>query len=112
MKPPEGVSAKTDDVWLLLRTIYGLKQSGKVWNNLIHSILTELGFITCTGDKCLYVYQHNGILIIIALYVDDLLAANNSCTFWIHIKQKLKDCFNITELGEAHLLLGMEIICN
>ena len=110
MKPPEGVTSETDDVWLLLCTIYSLKQSGKVWNDLIHSVLIELGFIACTGDKCLYIYQHEGILIIIALYVDDLLAANNSRAVWIHIKQKLKDRFNITELGEAHLLLGMEII--
>ena len=109
MKPPEGVGADPDDIWLLLRTLYGLKQSGKVWNDLINSVLIELGFIACSGDKCLYVYYHNMILIIIALYVDDMLAANNSATTWAKIKRQLKEKFNITEMGEAHFLLGMEI---
>lgn len=110
MKPPEGVGADSNDIWLLLRTLYGLKQSGKVWNDLINGVLIELGFIACAGDKCLYVYNHNMIIIIIALYVDDMLAANNSATTWAKIKRKLKEKFNITEMGEAHFLLGMEII--
>ncbi len=57
MDPPEGISTTPNDVWLLKKSLYGLKQSGKAWNNKIHNILTAMGFKHCAGDQCVYIYN-------------------------------------------------------
>ena len=39
MKQPEGYEDGTDRVWLLLKSLYGLKQSGRAWNHTINAFL-------------------------------------------------------------------------
>jgi transposase InsO family protein len=55
MKQPEGfVDAKEELVCKLNKSIYGLKQAAKVWNEKLHGALTKLGFKQSTSDPCLY----------------------------------------------------------
>ena len=45
MKQPEGFEEMGPDyVCRLQRSIYGLKQAGRVWNQKLHSVLTLIGF--------------------------------------------------------------------
>ena len=77
MVPPEGINTSSDDIWVLKKSLYGLKQSGKAWNNKIHDILTTMGFYHCAGDQCVYTYNTDDIYCALALYVDDILLACN-----------------------------------
>jgi hypothetical protein len=55
MKQPEGfVDAKEELVCKLNKSIYGLKQAAKVWNEKLYGALTKLGFKQSTSDPCLY----------------------------------------------------------
>jgi hypothetical protein len=36
----------------LLKTLYGLKQSGREWNQLLHSHLIKIQFKQCATDPC------------------------------------------------------------
>ncbi len=109
MEPPEGINTNSDDMWVLKKSLYGLKQSGKAWNDKIHDILTSMGFNHCTGDPCVYTYNTDNIYCALALYVDDILLACNSEDFMDKLKADLKSNFNIVELGPAKFLLGIEI---
>ena len=109
MDPPEGISTTPDDVWLLEKSLYGLKQSGKAWNDKIHDILTTMGFNHCAGDQCIYIYNADSTYCALALYVDDILLACDSEPFMHKLKADLKSNFKITELGPARFLLGIEI---
>ena len=40
---------------ILKKSLCGLKQAGRLWSQLLHSKLVELGFSQCTTDMCLYV---------------------------------------------------------
>src|SRR6266487_86539 len=45
MKQPEGFEEMGPDyVCRLQRSIYGLKQAGRVWNQKLHSVFTLIGF--------------------------------------------------------------------
>ncbi len=112
MDPPEGINANSDDVWVLKKSLYGLKQSGRAWNDKIHDILTSMGFNHCTGDLCIYTYNADDIYCALALYVDDILLACDSEDFLDKLKVDLKSNFNIIELGPAKFLLGIKIKCN
>ena len=101
---------KLDLVCKLQKSMYGTKQAPRCWNKKIHSILSgELGFTRSDGDPCLYVKRASEGVMMIALYVDDLLLAakTKSQTSWI--KKMLSDRFDMKDLGEAKVCLGLEI---
>ncbi len=53
------------------KCMYGLHQSGRIWNERIDKVLKNAGMQRCVADPC--VYFHPGKPIIITVYVDDLL---------------------------------------
>src|SRR6476469_7108409 len=59
----------------LRRTLYGLKQSPRVWYQTIDKLFADMGFKRVEGDYGLYVIWNTDVKCIIALYVDDLLLA-------------------------------------
>ena len=43
MKQPEGFEVgSSDHVCKLIKSLYGLKQAGRVWNKTLHSVLTSM----------------------------------------------------------------------
>ncbi len=56
MKIPEGftVTEKENLVCHLKRSIYGLKQSPRCWNDGLDSHLKEMSFIQTMADPCIY----------------------------------------------------------
>lgn len=72
MQVPQGVQLP-GKVLRLNRSIYGLKQSGQIWNKTINASLLKLGYSPTKPDHCIYKKQHNGGMHYIALYVDNLL---------------------------------------
>jgi hypothetical protein len=77
MNQPEGFDDGTSRLCRLIKTLYGLKQSGQEWNHKLDSKLTEMGFERLQSDPCVYIRKTNGIEII-TVWVDDLLLFTNS----------------------------------
>jgi hypothetical protein len=38
----------------LQRSLYGLKQAGRLWDNLLHAQLIDSGFTRCKTDLCTF----------------------------------------------------------
>src|SRR5438034_11727169 len=71
MEVLEGVeNAGRSQVFLLLKSLYGLKQSVNLWNKRIFLILQILDFESLTAESSIFIDKRG---VIIALYVDDLL---------------------------------------
>lgn len=68
-------------VYLLHKSLYGLKQSGRNWHNLLRSFLFKKGYIQSAVDPSLFIKFVNGLLIIILAWVDDFLIAASSSQF-------------------------------
>lgn len=100
----------------LKKSLYGLKQSPRNWYQLISSFIKEtLGFKACVSDPCLFTKTSDtGKKIIIFLFVDDMQVAFDASDTkeWESAHLKLKQRFNITDLGESRLMLGMRICRN
>jgi hypothetical protein len=64
----------------LLKSIYGLKQAGKLWFENIRQVLLTDGFTQATGDECIFTKYDSmaNIDIDICLYVDDLLISSSA----------------------------------
>lgn len=72
---PQGFDLRVNEVCKLNKTLYGLRESPKGWNNRFHEVMIKLGFIRSEYDYCLYVKVTKLNKSFILLYVDDLLIA-------------------------------------
>jgi len=108
MEQPPGFSNGTDDVCRLHKSIYGLKQSGRIWNQRLHSAFIKLNYTRSDADHCLYSRIDDTEYTIIGVHVDDLTIAtsHNNLT---RVKDELKSCFEMTDLGECQQIVGIEM---
>ncbi|KAG2905207.1 hypothetical protein PC114_g11610 [Phytophthora cactorum] len=99
-----------DYVCLLNKAIHGLKQAASAWNNTIHCVFMRNGFGCCGADQRVYVKCNlNGHVDVCLLYVDDMIIAAKTHAEIREVKNALKNVYKMKELGEAKLILGMEI---
>lgn len=101
-----------EEVCRLNKSIYGLKQASRQWNQKLTSVLKELGLKSSSVDPCIYHKTYDGNILFILIYVDDLLLFFNNEEIGKEIKQKLKCKFDMKELGGAHHFVGWRIIQN
>jgi hypothetical protein len=102
MYPPNGMVLTEDEriaggptpVLKLLRSLYGLKQAGCLWNNLLRAQLIDIGYTRCKTDLCLYFRRKERDIAIVGVYVDDLLATATS-------PQLVKDLFTSLQALEV-----------
>ena len=81
MKQPEGFEVKGKEhlVCKLNRSLYGLKQSPRCWNEALNSQL-KMHFKQLENDPCIYTLTLGGEIFIVAVYVDDIILASQSST--------------------------------
>jgi hypothetical protein len=76
MRQPSGfqVPGKEAYVYLIKKSLYGLKNAPKIWHDLISKHLREFGLQASLTDPGLWI----GKGIILWLYVDDIVVSGNS----------------------------------
>ena len=82
IEQPEGYERKGPNgqklVCKLKKSLYGLKQSGRNWNCLLHGYLTQERFIQSLADPCGYVTSTEFGLVIAIVWVDDIIIAGSN----------------------------------
>jgi Reverse transcriptase (RNA-dependent DNA polymerase) len=73
MQQPEGYNNDSRQICLLIKTLYGLKQSGCEWNIELDTKLQKHGYKQLKSDLCTYMHYKGKELAIITVWVDDLL---------------------------------------
>jgi len=94
----------------LLKSLYGLKQVPKQWHEKLDNVLLCDGFSPNDADKCVYSKYKNGECVIICLYVDDMLIFGKCIDIVSRTKLFLGSKFEIKDIGEANVILGVRII--
>lgn len=87
MYQPEGFNDGTKRVCKLEKSIYGLKQAPKIWNDKFSNFLKSFGFHNTDDDPCVYYNERRDI--IITLFVDDGLIAGKNEEKMMEILNKL-----------------------
>jgi len=114
--PPKGMTfteeeAKnggTSPILKLTKNIYGLKLAGRLWNQMLHEKLQELGYKQSNVDNCLYYMHTNSALILVGVYVDDLLVTSNNAKLVENFFTEMK-AFDVKDLGTVEHFLGMMV---
>jgi hypothetical protein len=113
MEQPQGFinTGKETQVCRLKKAIYSLKQASCAWNSNIHAALIKLGFKQTVADAGVYIMHQregDGPLYVI-LYIDDITILGASLEAVKELKAKLAQCYEISDLGEIQLYLGIRI---
>lgn len=109
VKQPIGYENRTDKVYKLNKSLYGLKESPRAWYECFNDFLTNLGFHRSKYDYCLYVRRENNLTVYILLFVDDLLRCCENEEVIADIKIKLSEKFKMKDSGIVKNYICIEI---
>ncbi len=90
----------------LLRSLYSLKQSGRLWNQNVIVFYKSIGCIQLNGDPSILVRQSRDEISIVSVYVDDFLLASNIMVALKVLKASLAKKYNIKDLREVKTISG------
>ena len=112
IKQPEGYEQTGDSgeklYCRLNKSIYGLKQSGRLWNSVLNDYLIGNGFQKSSVDSCLYLMNSDSHAVRIIVFVDDIIIACDDLSLLSDVKAMLNQRFKMSDLGELTWFLGME----
>ena len=109
MEIPEGIDVPDPEnkALLLQKGLYGLKQSGRIWNRKFRRYLARIGFVPIPADTCVFINSQSGV--IISVYVDDLLIFSSKISCINAVKKQLKQEYKVRDLGEVDQILGVRV---
>ena len=109
MRQPEGYEDGTDRICELLKTLYGLKQAGREWNNEFDSKMKKFGYNRTRSDPCAYIKRDGNDVVILTVWVDDILLFGTSEKLLDEIISDIRQIWEVTVLGEPAKIVGIEI---
>lgn len=108
MQQPTGFDDNSGRVCKLQKSLYGLKQASRCWNQRFKSFIERFGFIACESDACVFVSHTNGNILILAVYVDDGFVVGTDKGSIEMVMEHLQREFEIRVM-DANCFLGFQI---
>jgi len=116
MKLPPGFRVTDQDgkpyVAKLIKSVYGLHQSGREWYKVLKTTILQDGFTQLKSDPCAFIKidPKSGKLVIVLIYVDDILIASADQTAVTRFKEHLKARFAIKDIGDVEWILRIQVL--
>ncbi|GKA23918.1 disease resistance CC-NBS-LRR class family protein [Tanacetum coccineum] len=109
-KIPDSLGSKPKEMYSikLKRSLYGLKQSGRMWYNRLSDYLISKRYKSNLICPCVFIKKTTSGFVIIAVYVDDLNIIGTSKEInevIVHLKKE----FEMKDLGKTKYCLGLQI---
>jgi len=107
---PQGCMNRSGRVVRLNKALYGLRQSPRVFNQLLMQKLLDFGLERCAVDPCIFRRMSPGmkeVSLIVGIYVDDLIVTGRPdvCK---SLREHLEKSFPTKNLGALSYYLGCE----
>jgi hypothetical protein len=113
MRQPPGFEQRgpNGEKWVcrLRKGLYGLKQSGRLWNQKLTGELERIGFHAIKSDPAVYIMEKEGVRIIMPVFVDDITITSKDRSQIQWVKDSLAKVFKLKDLGPTKFLLGIQI---
>ncbi|UYV70659.1 hypothetical protein LAZ67_8000192, partial [Cordylochernes scorpioides] len=111
LEQPEGFvqAGQENKVCKLNRSLYGLPQSGRCWNEKINPIFNDIGLRRLESEPCAYILQEEEKTLIIGIYVDDFLIIGSDSTIINRIVKQLDKQIVIVRKEKPIFFLGIKI---
>ena len=102
MHQPPGFTINDSLVCKLNKSLYGLKQSGKIWNSELTDAICQEQYIQTTSDPCLFFKQPNNYVLV---YVDDIIIVGKDESLITRLSSK----YNIRTTTNPKFLLNVKL---
>ena len=114
MQQPRGFIKYAADgsplVCRLRRAIYGLPQSGRLWQQTHSKALTEIGFVQCVAEHALFKKEESdGTKMFLLVNVDNCYSISNDELYRCKEMDKLRAKFELNYLGPVENTLGVRV---
>lgn len=111
MEQPPGFEVPGKEQWVmkLMKSIYGMKQASRIWNQTFHKAVQSWGFERLACEWCMYRRETSTGIIIFAVHVDDIICSTSSLEEINRFKAELRSHWEISDLGPAKFALGIAI---
>ncbi|CAI7829913.1 unnamed protein product [Closterium sp. NIES-53] len=106
---PHGSHGEPNQVRQLLKSLYGIKQAPRLWQQYLHARLTRIGFRQLPHDQGMYRLTKGDDYILLIVYVDDLLyiGSTDNVTTWF--EGELQKDLTLTVSSTVTQYLGLNI---
>jgi len=108
-EPPGYETGEVGSVKQLLKALYGLKQAGCKWYDVLHTVVTDLGFCVSKVDPGVFTACIQKDILILAVHVDDCTMTSNLPKLIMLYKEKLHAWYALTDLRPVSWLLGIQV---
>lgn len=106
MRPPPGFDFDGAVCLRVIKSLYGLKASGREWYLRLTAELEAAGFTKSNFDHCIFMHPCGAI---VAVYVDDVFIISKTEAAEKHVKGILQERFTMTETPLSSSFVGIVI---
>ena len=108
MEQPPGYIKEGEEklVCHLKRSLYGLKQAGRCWNQKLVGFLKEKEFTQLKADTSVFIRKDAEMILLV--YVDDMVLLAKNKEEMREFRELLMEGFKMMDMGPIHYFLGME----
>lgn len=100
-------------VYKFLRSIYSLKQVGRLWNQKVITFLKTLGFNSLNVNSSILILTRSGEkILIIYVYIDNFFLASNNFKALQWLKNIITKEYNVKNLEEVCIIIGWQVTRN
>jgi hypothetical protein len=96
-------------MYVVLKALYGLHQSGREWNSELNQWFLDRGYQRSLTEPCLYFKFEDETIVYVLVYVDDILVATNDETYKEQLFKDLNDAYGLKDQGKPTQYLGVEV---
>ncbi|KAJ3492393.1 hypothetical protein NLJ89_g11253 [Agrocybe chaxingu] len=110
MEQPEGFeeAGKEGWVWKLQRGLYGMKQSGQIWNQTMNDAMVGWGFQKLASEPCIYYRKTDNGTVIATVHVDDFLSIADPARENDAFERQMQSLWEISS-GPVKFCIGIAI---
>ena len=109
-QPPEFEEpGKEDWVWVIQHGLYGMKQSGRIWNITMNDKMLSWGFTCLSCESCIYYRKSDTGIVISAVHINDFLSIASNKNENENFKNQMHKAWTISDLGNMHFVVGIAI---
>ncbi|KAJ1039781.1 hypothetical protein NDA10_006566 [Ustilago hordei] len=109
MKPPEGSGVAPGKVYKVVKGLYGLKQSGREWNQEFDRSLRRMGFFQVECAPCIYTKGQGEDMAIVVIYVNDTLVIAPRLETVLKVKKQIGQRWKMEDSGYIDQVLAKHL---
>ncbi|CAI5950270.1 unnamed protein product [Closterium sp. NIES-64] len=106
---PHGSHGEPNRICQLLKSLYGIKQAPRLWQQYLHARLIRIGFSQLPHDQGMYRLTKGSDYVLLIVYVDDLLYIGSTDGIATWFEGELQKDLTLTVSSTVTQYLGLNI---